>query len=433
MNPSDATNPTPAQLLELARDPINLFVLVSGLAMIVAFLVAFTQVRFWGLILRNVWRNKARAALTIGSTVVCMGLMMLLLAFITVQNASVSSLKAYNRIVSMSSQGFGQMVPIKYVADIENEFAESIVAATPYSWYGGKLGEEQLPFAQFAVDPAKFVQIYTEYEIPEDQKQAWLNDPAGCLIGYKIAEDRGYKIGDTIPLVSDIYEFPVELTIRAFYRAPAATSQRICFFHWSYLEEGLKTKADGRNAGNAGVVVIKCREAREMPELSARIDGLNASSQYPTRTQTEEAFAAQFAEFLGDLPTIIRNIGMAVVFVLICVAGNTMAMAIRERVVELSVMRAIGFARRQVFLFVLIESLALTLIGGAIGAIGTKLWLDWFDVAKYAGGFLAAFYVTWPTALTGLAVAFWVGLLSGVPAAARAATIPVVSGLRKVV
>src|SRR5262249_33122329 len=140
-----------------------------------------------------------------------------------------------------------------------------------------------------------------------------------------------------------------------------------------------------------------------------------------------------FSHMMGDLNGMIRNIGLAVIFSLICVAGNAMAMALRERTTEGAVLRAIGFGKQLILFLVLAEGMLVSGLGGIVGPIGSKLLCDVVDFARFSGGFLPFFYISWPTALIGLAVALAIGFVSGVVPAVRAAQLSVINGLRKVV
>jgi putative ABC transport system permease protein len=170
-----------------------------------------------------------------------------------------------------------------------------------------------------------------------------------------------------------------------------------------------------------------------MPAVSKKIDDLFRNSEFPTRTQTEEAFGKMFEEMLGDLKGMIRAIGLAVVFSLLCVAGNAMAMAMRERTSEVALLKAIGFSKSRVLLMVITESVLVAGLGGALGSIGCKGLLEVFDISKYTAGFMPFFYVPWNVALQGLAVALFVGFASGLVPAIRAANLSVIDGLRRVI
>ncbi len=386
--------------------------------------------KFFTYIIRNARRNPVRSLLTIASMSISLFLMMLLVSFLSINDEVMKSIRTYNRIVTMSSNGFSGEVPIARVAEVAA--IDGVIAATPFSWYGGKYHNETMPFAQFGVDADTIFLIYDELTIPPDQLKAFREDLAGCVIGRKLAEDRGLKVGDPMPLTADIYPFDLDLTIRGIYDGPTNRDRRMCMFHWKYLDEGLK-RSTASQGGNAGMIVAKCRNGDIMTRLSRRIDAMYVNSDKPARTQTEEAFGKMFSEMLGDLKGMLRNIGLAVIFSLLCVAGNSMAMALRERTTEIAVLKAIGFGAPLVLFLVLAESTLVAGIGGLVGAVGSKFLCDIFDLSRFTGGFLPFFYISWSTALMGLGLALFIGFWSGFIPAVRAARMSVVNGLRKVV
>jgi putative ABC transport system permease protein len=387
--------------------------------------------KFLGYILRNTWRNRVRTLLTVASIAVCLFLMMILLSFLAVNDAVARSTRTSNRLVVMSSQGFAQPVPITLVREVAA--LKGVAAASPLSWYGGKLGEETMPFAQFGVYPDTFFLVYDELKIPPAQLKAFQEDRAGCVIGRKLAEDRHLKVGAPLPLKGDIYPFDLDLTIRGIYDGPANRDLRMCLYHWEYLDEGLKRDYLGLGSGNAGTIAVKAKTADLMPALTRTIDDLTRNSDTPTRTQTEEAFVKMFSEMMGDMRAFIRIVGLAVVFSLVCVSGVSMAMTMRERTTEVAVLKAIGYGKGLVLYLVLAEAVLVAGAGGVLGALGSKALFDVVDLARYSAGFLPFFYVPWPTALLGLASAALIGLVSGLIPAVRAAQMSVIDGLRKVV
>jgi putative ABC transport system permease protein len=186
-------------------------------------------------------------------------------------------------------------------------------------------------------------------------------------------------------------------------------------------------------SGNAGIIFAKCRDAQVMTRLSRQIDAMYSNSETPTRTQAEDAWILMFSEMMGDLKGLIQKIGMAIIVALLCVAGNSMAMSLRERTTEIAVLKAIGYSKPLVLSLVLAEAMLVSGLGGVVGALGCKLLCDVVDVARFTGGFLPFFYVSWSTAMQGLAVSLFIGLLSGFVPAVRASELSVVNGLRKVV
>ncbi len=388
--------------------------------------------KFLHYIIRNALRSPVRSLLTIGSTTMCLALMMMLLSFLSVNDSVATSLRTYNRLIVMSSQGFTQPVPYARVGEIAS--MKGVKGTSTFSWFGGKYNEEPMPFAQFGVSADKIFTLYDEFNVPPDQVKAFAEDKTGCAIGRKLAEERKLKVGDSVPLKGDAYPLDLTLTIRAIYDGPATRDLRMCFFHWDYLNEELKKVApNSKMLDNAGVVIVKCESADQMATLTKGIDNQYVNSDTPTRTQSEEAFNRLFTEMFGDLRGMIQNIGLAVVFSLIFVAGNAMAMALRERTTEVAVLKAMGFGRGLVINLIITEAILVTLVGGILGAIGSKFFFDLVDLSKYTAGFLPFFFVPWSTALLGVGASLLIGFLSGIFPAIRAAQLSVVNGLRKVV
>lgn len=387
--------------------------------------------KYFGYVWRNLRRNNVRTALTIGSIGISLCLMMIMLSFLSINSSVSNSLKGSNRIIAMSSQGFTTPVPIRFVSEVAQ--VEGVVATSPLSWYGGKYKEEIMPFAQFGIYPDEIFKIWDELDISDAEKKAFAQDPSGCVIGYKMAAERGIKIGDPMPLKGTIYPFDLDLTVRGIYKCPPDRDGRMLIFNWNLLEEGLKANFQGRQAGNAGTVFAKVKPGSDPATLCRKIDTMTINSDTPTRTQTEDAFVAQFAEMWGDMRTMISAVGLAVVVSLCFVSGNAMAMAMRERTTEIAVLKAIGFTNGKILGMVLTESVIVGTMGGLVGAIGTKLLFDAFDVSPYTGGALPFFFVPWPTAILGMGASLMIGLLSGIFPATAAARLGVIQGLRKVV
>ena len=392
-------------------------------------------------ILRNARRNPVRTGLTIASIAISMFLMMILTSFFAAMQEANSATKDFNRIIVMNANGFAGQVPIARVRQIEA--MEGVIAATPFSWYGGKYQNQRVLFAQFGVDPDKVFETLDEYKLPDDQLAAFKADKSGAVIGPKLAREYNLKVGDSMPLQGDIYPVDLKLNIRGIYESPRNTDQRMVLFHHSYLDDQLRQMGSSgggssptqpsTGAGNAGIVFVKCNGAGATATLCKKIDDEYRSTDFPTRTQTEEAFGQMFSEMMGGLKDTVFWIGCAVVVSLLFVAGNAMAMAMRERTTEVAVLKAIGFNKGLVLWLVLAEAVLVSGMGGALGTLGSKALFDVVDISPFTGGFLPFFYVPWNVALAGLAVSLFVGFVSGVVPAALAANSSVINGLRKVV
>jgi putative ABC transport system permease protein len=252
----------------------------------------------------------------------------------------------------------------------------------------------------------------------------------GCVVDRRLAEKRKWKVGDRIPLQGTYYQFDPDLRISGLFDAPQYTDA--IWFHWKYMDEGLKAKK-ARGSGNSGTIFAKVKSSAAIPGVIQDIDNESASSDTPTRTQTEAAFAQMFTDMMGNIQLYIQVIGMAVVFSLSLVAANAMAMSMRERTTEIAVLKAIGFPRGRVMSMILGESCLISFLGGLFGVALGCLLLEAlhhmnsqffpFGIVDMAGPWIAVL----------LAVGAAIGIVSGLVPSIRAAQMSVVNGLRRVV
>lgn len=377
---------------------------------------------------RNASRNKLRTMLTVLSIGFSLALMTVLYGYLAMQSAWGNQAKVYNRVVVLNSQGFSGKLPIAYVDRVRR--TEGVKAAVPFAWFGGTYGDERMPFAQFGTDAKEVFNVWAEFKIAPEQLEAWQKNRQGCVVDGRMAKRRGWKIGERIPLKGTYYPFDLELEMVGTFDAPQPTES--LYFHWNYLDEGLKAKHADQQAGNAGTIFAKAESASVIPTICEALDDRFASSDNPTRTQTEAAFAQMFSDMLGNVQAYIRNIGLAVMFSLTLVSANAMAMAMRERTTEVAVLKAIGFSRQRVLNMILGESCLIAGIGGLLGlAVGGGLLQLLHQAAPQMIPIgLADLAGPWMLWIVGVAVG--IGLLSGVVPAVRAAQMSVVDGLRRV-
>ena len=385
--------------------------------------------KYLPLIFRNVFRNKVRSIFTGISIAISLFPLMLLYAFLDLQDDMASSTAQYNRVAVLHEGGLAGQLPIAYVDRVRRQ--PGVKDAIPLSWFGGNYREEKTQFAQFATDPQVFFEIYPEYACPPDQIAAWKSDKTGCLVGSVIAENKGWKVGDKIPLQGNIYPVDLELTVRGIYDGPDTADRSWLVFHFDYFDESLK-EARTPNSGNAGIIMLRTESASKMSPVMQTIESTFANSDAPVKPMTEKEFGASFMEMLGNVRGFIQMTATAIVIALVCVAANTMAMAVRERTREIALFKAIGFNRNTILGMFLAESIAIGLLGGLIGGIGTKFLFASIDLSSVDPG-LGMFYVPWRTALWGVALAAAIGLFSGLIPSWRAANVSVIEGLRKVV
>lgn len=379
--------------------------------------------KYFPLILANLFRKKLRTTLTIGSFTIAL-LLFGLLAIVRVAFVGGTEIAGADRLVVVNKVSLIQPIPIAYRDQILR--IPGVKYVTHDSWFGGVYQDPKNFFAQFAIDSDNQRQVYPEQIVPEDQWQAFLKDREGAIVGESTARRFGWKIGDRIPLKVPILSGAnCEFNIVGFYHANKQQADLTQFWlHHEYLDERRKfTK------GMIGWYVIRVDHPDSAVRVAKAIDDTFANSPYETKTETEKAFAAYFANQLGNIEFLILSIGAVVFFTLLLVTGNTMAIAVRERTSELGVLKAIGFSDRFIVLLVLGESVLISLIGGILGLGIAKLMTMG---GNPLAGVLAVFILPNYALVLGFLLAILVGICASIIPALNTMRLRVVVALRRV-
>ena len=378
--------------------------------------------KYMPLILANLFRKKLRTTLTIGSFAVAMFLFGLLVVVRGAFSQGIDVAGA-DRLDVINKVSIIQPLPYAYRDQILR--IPGVKAITFDEWFGGVYQDEKNFFPQFAIDPENQRVVYPEFAIPDDQWQAFLADREGAIAGAGIAKRFGWKVGDRIPIKGAIYPGAWEFNIRGIYQGTRDNDDLTQFwFHYKYLDE---RRQFGK--GLVGWYIVKLNGPDDATRVAKAIDQMFANSPYESKTETEKALASDFAKQFGNIEFLIVSIGAVVFFTLLLVTGNTMAIAVRERIGELAVLKAVGFSDRFVLFFVLGESLLIAAIGGTIGIAVCKLFTLGGDPTH---GFLPYFRLPGPAIVLGIGIALTVGVLAGILPAAAAMRLRVVDALRRV-
>ncbi|HWR35270.1 MAG TPA: FtsX-like permease family protein [Clostridia bacterium] len=375
------------------------------------------------LIVANLFRKKIRTLLTIGSFAVALFLFGLLAVVRGAFNQGVEVAGA-DRLVVVNKVSIIQPLPISYKERLLR--IPGVKAVTHQNWFGGVYQDERNFFAQMAINDETFRPMFPEYVISDDQWQAYMADREGAIVGAELAKRFKWKLGDRIPLKGTIFAGTWDFNIRAIYRGKRVQDDTTQFwFHYKYLEE----RENPYWKGLVGWYTVKVDNPDDSPRVAKQIDETFANSPWESKTDTEKAFAASFAKQAGNIQLLIMSIGAVVFFTLLLVTGNTMAIAVRERVRELAVLKAVGFSDVFVLFLVLAESLLVATIGGVLGLGLAKLLTLNGDPTH---GMLPYFHLSLESVISGMATVLAVGVAAGILPALSAMRLNVVSALRRV-
>jgi putative ABC transport system permease protein len=381
--------------------------------------------RFLPLILANLRRRKLRTLFTLASICVAFLLYGLLAAVKNGFEAGVE-LAGADRLITIHKVSLVQPLPQSYQARIAA--VPGVALVTHSTWFGGRYQDDRNVLQTYPVEPESYLDMYPEYVLPARDRQRWLQDRGGLLVGRAIARNFGWQIGDRIPIRSDIYprrggSYTWEFVVDGIFdnRDPSGDTGSM-LFHFDYFDEA---RTIGK--GTVGWYIVRIRNPAQATRVAAAIDALFTNSPAQTRTGTEKAFVQGFAKQTGDIGAIVTSIGIAVFFTMLLVSGNTMAQAVRERTNELAVLKTLGFSDARVLMLVLAESLSMTLLGGIVGTAGAMLVVA--RTGAMLSQYLSAFVLTDRALGIGVLLMILLGLVSGALPAARASRLRIADAL----
>jgi len=383
---------------------------------------------FLKLIFKNVFRAKLRSSLTL------LGLIIAVFAFGLLQtavDASSAGAKAASSSRMVTRNAISLVFPMPAYYRERIKAVPGVKGVTTAQWFQGIYIEPKNFFPQFGVDHETYFELYPEFLIPADQLLAFKKDRQGIAVGRKLADEFGWKLGDTIPLAGTIFPGNWQFHLRAIFDGKEeSTITRQAFFHWEYINEWLKVKAP-RRADQIGVFVVEVDDPARTADIAKAIDAEFKSSLAETLTETEKSFQLGFIAQMESIVLLIRVVSFVVIFIIMAVVANTMAMTARERLAEYATLKALGFSPGFVGMLVLGESMMLALLGGGMGILLTFPLAQGFAKSP-AGNFFASFKVSPETVWMQVACAVIVGLAAALVPGIRSARIRIVDGLRHI-
>ena len=369
---------------------------------------------------KNITRNRRRTVLTILSIALSLFLLTTLMTVLTELGRESPDGDQHLRLVVRRASSLGDPLPESYLDKLKR--IPGVRMVHTLSWFGGIYVDERNFFANFGSDPETLFPMFNENRVPPEQLVAFKKERTAAVAGRKLAERFKWRLGDKITLQGTIYPVDLEFTLRGIYTGLDETA---FFFHHAYLDEAL-----GR-PGKVGTFWLKAASAAEVPVIAERVDAMFKNSDAETKTETERAFQLGFVAMLGNIKTLISSISSVVVFTILLVTANTMAMSIRERAREIAILKTLGFTRRRLLGLLVAESAAIALAGGLLGTLGARLFYSLVDVWKHTQGFFPIFVVEPETIAVGLLLSVLIGVTSAAVPAYRVSQQTIAHALRR--
>lgn len=380
------------------------------------------MLRYLPLILKSSIRNKRRSFLTVASAAISLCLLGTLMAVYNVFYVAGAPPGQALLLITRNRVSPAIKLPLEYENRIRR--VRGVQEAMPFQYFGGTYKDPKNIFARYAVDARRMFVLHPDRRVSEDQKQAFLKEKRGALAGKSLAGRFGWKIGERITLKGDLFPVNVDLILAGTYENPR--DDNILLFRIDYLFDLVQQRLKDQ----VFAFEVLADRPESVARISREIDELFRNSPARTKTEAERAFELTFVSMLGNVKGFLASISFALMFTLLLVMANTMAMSARERVREVGVLKTLGFSTADILGMILGESAFLTLIGGTIGC--ALAWMLISQLSRLPAVIvpLAGMNLNGPVAAMLLLVGVVVGLASALVPAWTAARTPILQALR---
>ena len=379
------------------------------------------------LILKNLGRKKMRTLFTGLSIFIAFLLFGLLGALNQAFNIGVEMAGA-NRLITVHKVSLIQLLPVSYQNRMEA--VENVDQVVNFTWFGGYFQDPKKQFFASPTQPERLLSVYSEWQLPEEQRQAWFANRGGALVGKALADAYEWKVGDRVPVGSTIWPNKDgtrawEFTIDAIFTdGGTGANESAFYFHYEYFDEARQF-----GQGQVGWYAVQVADPEGAEAVAQAIDELFANSPAETKTTTEKGWVQGFAKQFGNIGLMVTSVMAAVFFTMLLVSGNTMAQSVRERTNELAVLKTLGFSDLRVLLMILGESLLLSAAAGGFGLMVSMVMAE--GMRQGLSQFLPGFGVSSASLVLGVSLIVALGVVSALVPALQAKRLSVVTAMAR--
>src|SRR5262245_1061491 len=380
----------------------------------------------FALVRKNLFRKRLRAILMIASILIAFLIFGVLAGFYRAFNSG-QDIAAADRLVVVNKINFTQPLPMAYFNRVRA--VEGVRQVTFANWFGGYYQDPKNFLVVMAVEPETYFDVYASLiDVTPETRQAFIRERTGAVVGEALARKWGWKVGDRIPIASNIFtqtngsrtwDFTI---VGTFSGHTPEVGTNFMVFQYPYFNETRTLTKD-----TLGWMVLQTTSPSRNDGVAKAIDAMFANSSAETSTDTEKAFNKAFAAQVGNIALIVVLVVGAAFVTILMIVGNTMALTIRERTREIGVLKTLGFSGGRVLRLVLGESVLLALLGGlpglALAALATV------GLRKSLSNVAPSFAVTPGIALAGLALMIALGVITGAIPAVNAMRLQIAAAL----
>ena len=323
--------------------------------------------KYFPLIVSGLWRKPIRTVLTVLAIVVAYVLFGVMQGVVSGFDTALDQMSD-TRLRIMSRANMLEPLPLAHGARIER--VPGVTRVAYVSILGFYYQDVTNGVSAAALDMDAFLDVIPMIKVPEDQREQLMRTRTGALVGYDLAQQYGWKIGDRVPFQSFIWlneEGGRDWTVDIVAIANAGPDDEKLFaselyIHYDFFDE---TRAEGKGTVHQFIAAVD--DVAQTDAIAQAIDALFANSSDETTTLNEKQYITAMMSQIGDIGLFVNAVLGAVLFTLLFLTGTTMMQSVRERIPELGVMKSVGFTDTTVLVIVLVEALVLCLVAAGIG------------------------------------------------------------------
>ena len=375
------------------------------------------------LIGKNLIRNKKRTLLTLAAVALALFIFTMLQTILSAMEFQVSRGPGETRLgVIEKYAGPRRSLPATYQPQLQR--FEGVVAVTPTNFDILSVGRSEVYYIALLVNPETYREVFasTVSLISTNQYDDFLRRRNGVIAGEKIAENYGWKVGDNIKLQSLQQNVTLDLVVSGIYPTTGENADQMdtrLLINRTYYENLIN------KPGRVTIFWLRLdKPASTLPVMKAVSDYYSIGPM-EVSVETESSMLARLTSYTATIQLIIRVISTVVLFTILLVTINTIALSIRERRKEIAVMKALGYTPQNVRWLIIGESVFISLLAGLIGTILAYALFNLRGLTLSLG-LTFDFRVQPEVVITGIVISIILGIVSGLLPAYNASRLNVI-------
>lgn len=380
--------------------------------------------RFIPLILRQVWRARARSLLTIAGVAVAMSLFAAVQAMQSgVQAATQRQADDTTLVVYRKDRycPFTSVMPQSYEQQIQQIPGVASVVPMKIVVNNCRTSLDVVTFRGVPRDD--FLDAYaSRFTLLSGSYADWRRRSDAALLGETLATRRGLKVGDRFEAAG------ITVYVAGIMQSSEPEDQNVAYVHLDFLQF-----ASGSRSG--GIVTqfnVNVTDPSRLDGVAAAIDAHFETAQDPTYTSAEKSFVGRAAADVVEIVGFLDALAWGCLVAVLALIGNAIVLSVQDRIKEHATFQTLGFRGHLIARLIICEGLVLSIAGAVVGCAFSIGFLMYSALAISLDGHSLPIQATPGAFLTGVCFAAAMGVVAGAFPAWQASRRDIVSCFRAV-